>query len=624
MRYLALILSFLACIFPMPSRTRMSSSSSSSASAAAADKKEEKDLFVDKAQAKLEEEDRKVKKTKDYLPEVKAALPEILKGLKASDIDSLQPVLTELLVWEKKTRLAADGDSTKMLAEAILDACFTVHNWVALGEHVSLLYKRRAQLVKVMKAVTVHAMAYISKAPTAAAKKDLINVLRDVTAGKIFVEQERAQLTMLLAQMSEAEGNISEAADLLQEIAVETIGAMTLKEKAEYLLEQLRLCLDKRDTLRSELVAKKIRPKQLLEPGWKRLRVRYHILMVRLHITHKDYLATARSYKAIYDALVPADKPINVVSEVAPVAPAAAGAKPAAGAGKSGSSATAAGAAGAGGAKAGAAGPAEPVVEEDCSDLPVTWRAALQLAIVYGVLAPYDYESQELLTRIAQDRRRLHEVPAFKSVLEQYRSKELMRWPLARRSAETAGIYYEAGAVAATSSSSSSMSDDVDGDLSAIWKAESAFTEDDSAAAAASSSSSSSAAGAAAGRALPAAYVAAKRQTRWELLARRVVQHNIRVVAESYSAITTARLATLLGLPADAAEEHVAELVSQKQLAAKIDRPKGVISFRPPQPANATLQAWSDDVARLLEMVETASHLIHRENMVHKVVSKVV
>lgn len=32
---------------------------------------------------------------------------------------------------------------------------------------------------------------------------------------------------------------ISEAADILQEIAVETIGAMDLKEKSDFLLEQV-------------------------------------------------------------------------------------------------------------------------------------------------------------------------------------------------------------------------------------------------------------------------------------------------------------------------------------------------------------------------------------------------
>ena len=62
----------------------------------------------------------------------------------------------------------------------------------------------------------------------------------------MFVELERARLTRILAEMKEAEGNVAEAAELMQDVTVETIGAMDLREKAAYLLEQLRLCLAKK------------------------------------------------------------------------------------------------------------------------------------------------------------------------------------------------------------------------------------------------------------------------------------------------------------------------------------------------------------------------------------------
>jgi len=41
-----------------------------------------------------------------------------------------------------------------------------------------------------------------------------------VTEGKIYVEIERARLTKRLARIKEEEGNIDEAADILQEVAV--------------------------------------------------------------------------------------------------------------------------------------------------------------------------------------------------------------------------------------------------------------------------------------------------------------------------------------------------------------------------------------------------------------------
>ena len=45
-----------------------------------------------------------------------------------------------------------------------------------------------------------------------------------MTAGKIYVENERARLTKILADIREAEGNITEAATVLQELQVGVCG----------------------------------------------------------------------------------------------------------------------------------------------------------------------------------------------------------------------------------------------------------------------------------------------------------------------------------------------------------------------------------------------------------------
>lgn len=56
---------------------------------------------------------------------------------------------------------------------------------------------------------------------------------RTITAGKIYVEVERARLTHKLSLMKEKEGDISEAATILQELQVETFGSMDRKEKVK-------------------------------------------------------------------------------------------------------------------------------------------------------------------------------------------------------------------------------------------------------------------------------------------------------------------------------------------------------------------------------------------------------
>jgi hypothetical protein len=48
---------------------------------------------------------------------------------------------------------------------------------------------------------------------------------------QIYVEVERARLTHILAQMKENEGEVTEAADILQELQVETYGSMEKREK---------------------------------------------------------------------------------------------------------------------------------------------------------------------------------------------------------------------------------------------------------------------------------------------------------------------------------------------------------------------------------------------------------
>lgn len=114
------------------------------------------------------------------------------------------------------------------------------------------------------------------------AKLELIAALRDVSEGKvstigsaivvrllrlwqIFVELERARLTKMLSEIREKEGKISEAADLLQEVQVEIVGTMEKKEKAEFLLEQIRLTMEKGDFIRVELLSKKVNQKLLQE-----------------------------------------------------------------------------------------------------------------------------------------------------------------------------------------------------------------------------------------------------------------------------------------------------------------------------------------------------------------------
>ena len=93
-------------------------------------------------------------------------------------------------------------------------------------------------------------------------RMELIQTLRTVSEGKMHVEVENARLTRMLAKVHEEGGRIAEAGDLLQEVQVETYGSMDRKEKIDFILEQIRLCLIRRDYIRASIVSNKIDSKK--------------------------------------------------------------------------------------------------------------------------------------------------------------------------------------------------------------------------------------------------------------------------------------------------------------------------------------------------------------------------
>jgi 26S proteasome regulatory subunit N5 len=113
----------------------------------------------------------------------------------------------------------------------------------ALTAQVLALCKRRGQAKAAITALVRVALGYATQTElpmTRAEKEDLIAALKTVTEGKIYVEVERARATAALADLIEADGRIADASEELQTVAVETFSSMERKEKAEFLIEQVR------------------------------------------------------------------------------------------------------------------------------------------------------------------------------------------------------------------------------------------------------------------------------------------------------------------------------------------------------------------------------------------------
>lgn len=100
-----------------------------------------------------------------------------------------------------------------------------------------------------------------------------------------------------------------------------------------------------------------------------------------------------------------------------------------------------------------------------------------------------------------------------------------------------------------------------------------------------------------------------------ETFHRRIIQHNVRIASLYYKRIHTSRLAQLLQLSPERLESEIASMVSDGSIYAKMDRPMDIVRFAPPRSSETVLTEWSANVDKLLHLVETTTHLIHKENM---------
>lgn len=91
------------------------------------------------------------------------------------------------------------------------------------------------------------------------------------------------------------------------------------------------------------------------------------------------------------------------------------------------------------------------------------------------------------------------------------------------------------------------------------------------------------------------------------------------MVAGYYSHIRMERLAFLLSLSKEEAEKNLCDMVVNKHVWAKIDRPAGLVTFTPRKDPTELLNEWSHGIGELLELVNQVCHLIHRENVVHRI-----
>ncbi|KAJ2719093.1 proteasome regulatory particle subunit [Coemansia sp. Benny D115] len=304
------------------------------------------------------------KMEKDYSDSVRELLPEVEQLVASGE---LHQALGRLHALEKKTRSAADLWSTTQLLERIVDVCGQAGEWLMLEQEVAALAKKHGQLKQAIAKMIQRAMSYVDKTPSEDVQVGLIESLRVVTEGKIHVEVERARLTKMRVDILERHGQVREACEMLQEVQVETYGSMERREKTEFILEQMRLCLAKRDYVRMAIISHKISTKYFEREGTEDLKLRFYELMIQYDEHEENYLEVSRHYQQVYGT--------NGVKDVAD-----------------------------------------------------KWPQALTNMVLYLALAPYDNEQADLLHRVRADHN-LEKLNLCAQLARSLATPELARWP---------------------------------------------------------------------------------------------------------------------------------------------------------------------------------------------------
>lgn len=340
-------------------------------------------------------------------------------------------------------------------------------------------------------ALMQHARAIGDASFNDAAKMKLMETLRDITEGKVFLEVERARVSRLMSDMLYAKGDVNKAADTLQDLAVETFGSLSRREKVEFILEQMRLNVERNDMARANMLSRKVNVKFFEDEEQQGLKLLYYELMIKIGMHDGKHLDVCKCYREVLNT---------------------------------------------------------PSVRADEQKS----KEVLRHVIIFLILSPFDNEQSDLVSRV-ESTESLDTVPEYKSLLKCFTTPELMRWP---------GIEALYGPML---------------------------------------------------RQLAVFSGSPEAEERWKQLHARVVEYNIQVLAKYYTQIRLERLAQLLDLPMDKAEEALADLVVKKTTHARIDRPAQIVNFQAPMTDAEVLNYWSNDMSKLLQTIEKVSHLVEKE-----------
>jgi len=305
----------------------------------------------------------------DYSKEVAEKVPAAKALAKEDHIQALE----SLMQLEKNARLNHDAVSLGKILVCFVEICYEQKAWNDLNDQIVALTKRRSLIKLAITKMVQRCCEFVEEMEKDSSLNEkrfaLIDCLRTQTDGKIYVEVERARLTLKLAYIKENKGDINGAASTINELQVETYGSMDKKEKVTFILEQLRLTLADKDHDRAQIICKKIATKYFdnnAEEDVQKLKLKYFKLMIQLGLKDKKYLEISKHFIQVYET---------------------------------------------------------PIVKEE----PKHAEEALVSAAIFSILAEITPEQQTQLNTI-KSMKALNELPVIKKLLQDFLTHELMKW----------------------------------------------------------------------------------------------------------------------------------------------------------------------------------------------------
>ena len=114
----------------------------------------------------------------------------------------------------------------------------------------------------------------------------------------------------MIVKNKEGENDILEAANILQEVQVETYGSMDKREKLEFILYQMKIMLKKKDFVRFFIISKKINENNINDDEIADLKVTFYSYMAIYFNNENKFAECCRCYRIIWETLKSTKKTI--------------------------------------------------------------------------------------------------------------------------------------------------------------------------------------------------------------------------------------------------------------------------------------------------------------------------